>query len=115
MNKIVVFLLLVFATANANVSEACRRLMLEGWCFIAPTPKSAQANYGNYDRRTTWWIGYWINASAGECSESIPRYVPKYDIVIGDGKNCRTIQNSYRNGGYVPIGSLENECLCKAR
>ena len=115
MNRILVFLLLAFAFANADVSETCQKLMSEGWCFIVPTPKSPQANYGNYDRRTTWWSGYWKNDSAGECSQSVPRYVPKHDIVVGDGKNCRAAQNSYRNGGYIPISSLENECLCKEK
>jgi hypothetical protein len=70
-------LLLLLLTSFALSSEQCRRLLNEGWCYIAPTPKSAQARHGNYDGRTTWWVGYWKNESLKECSGTIPRYIEK--------------------------------------
>jgi hypothetical protein len=109
MKRLATLLLLMFAFANADTeaSETCQKLTAEGWCFFPPLPKSKQAAYGNYDRRTTWWHGYWINDNLKECSGKVPRYIEKQDIVVGDGEDCRVLRSRYRNGGYVPLAELE--------
>ncbi len=86
--------------------------MLGFGCLL---PKSKQATFGNYDRRTTWWHGYWVNETLKECSGEVPRYIEKYDAIIGDGKDCDVLQNRYRNGGYIPLIGLEAECMCKVK
>ncbi len=45
--------------ADKATLSAAVELYSQGWRFTMPRPKSAQAAWGNYDRRTTWWYGYW--------------------------------------------------------
>jgi len=111
MKKIVAVLLLVVALASA--SEMGQRLTSAGWCYREARPKSAQARRGNTDGRTTWWIGYWVNAVENVCSEAPPQYITKCDTVIGDGRTCQYVMERWNNGGEPQISKLEQECLCK--
>jgi hypothetical protein len=58
----------------------------QGWRYTMPTPLSAQAEWGNTDRRTRWNEGGWRNETTGAYSYSTPRKdnEGKY---IGDGRN----------------------------
>jgi hypothetical protein len=93
----------------SNCSSTITCLRASGWRYIAPTPKSHQAAWGNYDRRTTWYYGHWTNGT--DFSDSQPKvqvFHGRY-LVIGDG-----INNSryYRNGGS-PAGLSKIEMqLC---
>jgi len=68
--KVLLFLFAFVLVVSA--SDLGERLTKDGWCFVPPRPKSAQAAPGNTDGRTTWWIGYWENTSISECSEAVP-------------------------------------------
>lgn len=105
-------MLILLIASLAFASELCQKLNAEGWCFVPPRPKSAQANYGNYDKRTTWFYGFWKNDSQKECSIEIPRYISKANMYIGDGRSCESSFYTWRNGGYIPLNSLEKACLC---
>jgi hypothetical protein len=111
MKKLMLLLLMAFAFASA--SELGKKLTAEGWCFMPPRPKSAQAAYGNYDKRTTWFYGYWVNSAEQECSLETPRLIPKHGIYVGDGRDCESAAYTWRNGGYMPNSKIEQECLCK--
>lgn len=80
-----------------------------GWRFHAPVPKSAQAAWGNQDRRTTWFYGYWTDGRS--VSHTVPR-VRKFGSrckVFGDGVDNR---GYYRNGGSpAPLTQIEID-LC---
>ena len=78
-----------------------------GWTYVMPSPKSRQAAWGNYDRRTTWWPGYWSNARTGAVSESQP-YKGDRGQWLGDGRGGRAY---YRNGAS-PRPPTEIEWLC---
>jgi len=106
-------LMLLISVAMVTASELGQKLTADGWCFVPPRPKSAQAAPGNTDRRTTWWEGYWENPSISECSKAVPRYLPKQDIVVGDDSECRDMRSTYRYGGYYPNSNIETECLCE--
>jgi hypothetical protein len=58
----------------------------QGWRYIMPTPRSAQAKWGNTDRRTKWNEGGWQNEDTGAFSYSTPRRDTEGKY-IGDGKN----------------------------
>jgi len=70
-------------------------MYLQGWRYTMPVPKSAQAAWGNGDGRTTWWYGYWYNASTKAVSNSTP-VRKKNGHYYGDGQDQ---SNYYRNGG----------------
>jgi len=73
-------------------------LYWQGWRYCMPQPKSAQAAWGNYDGRTTWWYGYWLNQKTGAVSQTSP--VKRLNgIFYGDNQDLR---NKWRNGGSPP-------------
>lgn len=93
---------------NCDSTVSCLRA--SGWRYIAPVPKSPQAGWGNYDRRTTWWYGR-REKSGNEFSESVPRVklYNKVAVVSGDGINNK---NRYRNGGSPSRPSSIEQALC---
>lgn len=67
----------------------------QGWRYTMPSPKSAQAVWGNSDRRTTWWYGYWHNEKTGLYSDSTPKK-GQSGMYLGDNQDQ---SGSWRNGG----------------
>jgi hypothetical protein len=59
-----------------TATEAQRReaaaIRAAGWVYVMPRPKSPTAAWGNDDRRSTWWDGYWTNAQSGRTSKTVP-------------------------------------------
>jgi hypothetical protein len=58
----------------------------QGWRYTMPTPQSAQAEWGNTDRRTRWNEGGWQNEATRAYSYSTPRKNTEGKY-IGDGQN----------------------------
>jgi Protein of unknown function (DUF3157) len=71
----------------------------QGWKYTMPQPKSRQAAWGNGDRRTTWWYGYWENEKTGVVSEVDPAKRSN-GIYYGDSQNLKM---HWRNGGSPPL------------
>lgn len=71
----------------------------QGWIYIMPAPKSAQAAWGNRDGRTTWWLGYWVNGKTKQTSSEEP--VLKDGKYVGDDQGVRV----WRRGGSAPAPS----------
>ena len=65
---------------DADISLATK-LLAAGWSYNMPEPKSKSAKWGNDDTRSTWWPGYWKNAS-GATSATQPNEVDGWK---GDG------------------------------
>ena len=86
--------------------QAALELKVAGWSYIMPEPKSAGAAWGNPDRRTTWWVGYWMNKKTKDTSLDQPK---KGDGVrwAHDGKGLR----AWRQGGS-PGPPTKIEWLC---
>jgi len=63
-----------------------------------PIPKSPQATWGNYDRRTTWFNGYWHNEKTNQYSSSEPTKRDNGEY-LGDYQNQ---SNTWRNGRSPP-------------
>lgn len=70
-NKIPSFLRQGIAVKAETIRTAVE-MYLQGWRYSMPRPKSRQAAWGNFDRRTTWFYGYWYNIKTGECSKETP-------------------------------------------
>ena len=77
-----------------------------GWEYVMPRPKSAQASWGNGDGRTTWYNGYWHNATSRSYSAAQPGSA---DGFKGDGIN----NQGWRRGGS-PGSPNRIEWLCSA-
>ena len=71
-----------------------------------PEPKSRQAAWGNRDGRTTWWVGYWVNAKTDASSSSQPTFDANGHWV-GDGRGF----TAWRRGGSPRVPS-KVEWLC---
>jgi len=54
----------------------------QGWEYVMPQPKSKQAQWGNSDGRTTWWVGHWKNSKTKHTSSKTPSL--KDSIFVGD-------------------------------
>jgi hypothetical protein len=100
-----VFIGLIFVSLFAGVPMAqsdaystAISMQKQGWSYTLPVPKSRQAAWGNYDRRTTWWYGYWYNSQTGFYSQTTPR-LNASGLWIGDYQNFR---GYWRNGGSPP-------------
>jgi hypothetical protein len=78
-----------------------------GWTYVMQEPKSRQASWGNHDRRTTWFDGYWTNLKTHATSSMQP-IKDANGQWVGDGQGGRT---HYRNGGS-PGSPSEVEWLC---
>jgi endonuclease/exonuclease/phosphatase family metal-dependent hydrolase len=77
--------------APAADVAAATKLVAAGWRYVMPEPKSKAAKWGNKDTRTTWWPGYWKNAS-GATSVAQPAEADKY---AGDG----AAKPAWKDGG----------------
>lgn len=71
----------------------------QGWEYIMPEPKSAQAAWGNPDGRTTWYVGYWRNSKTAETSSSPPKL--KNGRYVGDNSGGP----GWRRGGCPSLPS----------
>ena len=82
-------------SANKQTIRTAIEMYEQGWKYTMPEPKSAQATWGNYDRRTTWWRGYWYNKKTNKYSENTPKK-GENGYYYGDGQNNA---GYWRNGG----------------
>jgi len=71
------------------------KIYLQGWRYTMPQPKSAQAAWGNYDGRTTWWKGYWYNNKTNKYSRIKP-HKQSNGYYYGDEQNEK---DYWSNGG----------------
>ena len=70
-------------------------MYLQGWRYTMPRPKSSQASWGNSDRRTTWWNGYWFNNKTNKYSRTVPKKQTN-GYYYGDSQEDK---GYWRNGG----------------
>jgi len=77
-----------------EIQIACE-IYAQGWRYTMPRPKSNQAAWGNRDKRTTWFYGWWYNEKTGEYSDATPQKT-KSGLYKGDSRNNA---HSWRNGG----------------
>jgi hypothetical protein len=90
--------------ADSATIQKALEMKKQGWTYVMPEPKSAQAAWGNRDGRTTWWVGYWTNDKTGETSSAEP--VLKDGKYVGDGHGVRV----WRRGGS-PLPPMKIEWL----
>jgi len=94
--------------ADSATIQKALDMKAQGWIYIMPEPKSAQAAWGNRDGRTTWWIGYWENGITNETSSTEPTLQNgKY---TGDGQGGR----AWHRGGS-PSAPSKLEWLLSTR
>lgn len=82
-------------TVDAETIKTAVEMYLQGWRYTMPKPKSAQAAWGNFDGRTTWYYGYWYNVETKAYSKEIPTKKSN-GYYYGDNQN---MQYYWRNGG----------------
>jgi hypothetical protein len=82
-------------TVDKQTLRIAVEMNLQGWEYIMPQPKSAQAEWGNYDGRTTWWNGYWYNYKTETYSRETPQKRSN-GYYYGDEQNDK---DYWRNGG----------------
>jgi hypothetical protein len=82
-------------SVNKNALKIAVEMYLQGWRYTMPVPKSNQARWGNYDGRTTWWMGYWYNKKTHRYSESTPEKQSN-GYYYGDDQNQK---GYWRRGG----------------
>lgn len=92
---------------NETIQKALE-MKRQGWVYIMPEPKSAQAAWGNRDGRTTWWVGYWINEETDRTSSVEP--VLENGKYVGDENGSRF----WRRGGSPPPPSKIEWLLSKS-
>jgi hypothetical protein len=95
-------------SCDKSTIQTAIELKHAGWTYIMPEPKSPQAAWGNYDGRTTWWVGYWVNGRTGATSSAQPTKNASGEW-IGDGNGFR----AWRRGGTPPPPS-KIEWLCSS-
>lgn len=85
--------------AEFNTASA---LLSDGWTYQMPTAKSPQAAWTNSDKRTTWFIGHWINSRTGQLSAGVP---------VRDGKGFRgdgaVVAGAWSTGGPPVVTKLQ--------
>ena len=89
--------------ASESDLAAARELLVRGWIYVMPRPKSSKAAWGNRDGRTTWWAGHWRNTSTGRTSMERPSAA---DDFRGDGT-----EPGWRRGGS-PADPTDIQWLC---
>jgi hypothetical protein len=89
--------------APAADVAASKALVAAGWRYVMPEPKSKAAKWGTKDTRTTWFPGYWKNAS-GATSVVQPSAADQFK---GDG----AAKPAWRDGGS-PNAPTWIEWLC---
>jgi DNA/RNA endonuclease G (NUC1) len=69
-----------------TASETALGIKAAGREYVMPRPKSARASWNNGDGHTTWWAGYWHNATSRSYSTAQPTVsAPKSDVKLRDG------------------------------
>lgn len=96
--------------ADVRVQKTAVEMYLQGWRYTMPRPKSAQAAWGNRDRRTTWFYGYWYNAQRDEVSATDPT-LKQDGRYVGDRQDKR---GYWRNGGSPPSPTVLEWLLSKS-
>ena len=91
---------------NQATIDVALELTQQGWQYVMPEPKSAQAAWGNTDGRTTWFTGYWINKTSQKTSMETP-IKNASGSYIGDDRGYR----GWRRGGS-PAMPTQLEWLC---
>jgi hypothetical protein len=86
-------------SAPKDIIISAIELYSQGWRYTMPRPKSSQAAWGNGDRRTTWWNGYWENKQTDAVSEKDP-VKRESGLYYGDNQN---LMSTWRNGGSPPV------------
>ena len=81
--------------ADVATQTTAVEMYLQGWRYTMPSPKSAQAAWGNSDGRTTWFYGYWYNTLTDQVSSTQPEK-KQNGRYLGDDQDLR---NYYRKGG----------------
>jgi len=94
--------------ADQKTIETALAMQRDGWEYIMPAPKSAQAAWGNTDGRTTWYVGYWQNSKTNSTSSSVPKV--KNGMYVGDGLGGP----SWRRGGSPPAPNKLEWLLSKS-
>jgi len=82
------------AATDAEILAACE-LLSQGWTYHMPHPKSPQAAWGNGDRRTTWFNGWWYNDKTKLYSDTTPAKSAS-GLYLGDNQNSA---DTWRRGG----------------
>jgi hypothetical protein len=95
-------------SCDESTIQSAIELKHAGWTYIMPEPKSPQAAWGNYDGRTTWWMGYWVNSQTGATSSALPAKSSSGEW-IGDGNGYL----AWRRGGTPPTPT-KTEWLCSS-
>ena len=93
-NKIPSYLRQGITVDKATLNIAIK-MYQQGWRYAMPEPKSAQAMWGNYDGRTTWWYHDWENIKTEQHSQTTP-VLNEQGKYVGDWQDNR---GYYRNGG----------------
>ncbi|NOY07481.1 MAG: hypothetical protein GXP33_01380 [Spirochaetes bacterium] len=83
---------------NSETIKIAVEMYFNGWRYTMPRPKSAQARWGNYDGRTTWYNGYWYNEKTKLYSKKTPHKIDS--TYVGDRQNN---SRTWRNGGSPPF------------
>lgn len=91
---------------DAATLQQATALKIAGWTYIMPEPKSSQAAWGNHDRRTTWWNGYWVSTNRQKTSSAMPKKDENGNF-FGDGQGALY----WRRGGS-PAYPTKIEWLC---
>jgi len=89
--------------ANKAQVEQATELYNQGWRYVLPSPKSEQAEWGNYSRRTTWYEGGWRNKKTNSYSYDVPQK-------NNNGKYIRDGDNrlgTWRRGGAPRLNVIE--------
>ncbi len=68
--------------ASASDVALADALKTAGWHYEMPQPKSKTAKWGNFNKGTTWFPGYWLNATTNKTSATQPT---ASDNFKGDG------------------------------
>ena len=58
--------------ASASDVALADALKTAGWHYEMPQPKSKTAKWGNFNKGTTWFPGYWLNATTNKTSATQP-------------------------------------------
>lgn len=95
--------------ASLKNIQTATKMAEQAWRYTLPQPKSAQAMWGNYDGRTTWWYGYWKNIKTKQYSQDTPRKT-RTGAYLGDGQN---LSGYYRKGGSPRNPTVVEEILSK--
>lgn len=99
---------------DAKTIQTALAMQEQGWEYNMPSPKSPQAAWGNYDGRTTWYVGYWENSKTGETSTPIQSRRMGSLLVTAPGAQAGGAAAALRrllnfNGSYQRVVALHRE------